>query len=418
MNRLLDSLYSKDKQEIFSEPVDIEEVPDYMDVVKVPMDLSTMRKKLKSGEYFSLDDMEFDFNLMIQNCLAYNNKDTIFYKEGIRMRDQCSSVFKAVRRELVRDGILEEPQSDESLAREIDSELTDLLKSENASDELIEKLQLLSEKAIRLKHGMIRAKRTKQIRLEITKAKKFITRSNNSMESSPVKSMEAATKKGGEAVTATNTESSQSEDEEEEEEETSKAETVSTQQNTPPCSPIKVAGNSASPSGVNRRTAVLFTRKAQAAASLKRTEPLLHHDESNSCDVIAAALPLATSSLISPSQIDGKIKSPKKLSRSRRNNSHSVESNSGLVDDSNANSVPSTSLISTAGLSASSSSIHNSKKSSPSVRDKYRSSDVMSDSFRCYRDQEFGQSSDSDETHISYSDTCSSCSHNNSSDCW
>lgn len=44
------------------------------------MDLSTMRKKLDSGEYPNLVAMEKDFDLMISNCLAYNNKDTVFYR--------------------------------------------------------------------------------------------------------------------------------------------------------------------------------------------------------------------------------------------------------------------------------------------------------------------------------------------------
>lgn len=44
------------------------------------MDLSTMTKKLERSAYGDIDDMEADFQLMIDNCLAYNNKDTVFYK--------------------------------------------------------------------------------------------------------------------------------------------------------------------------------------------------------------------------------------------------------------------------------------------------------------------------------------------------
>lgn len=74
MARLLDAIFQKDTQEIFTEPVDIDEVPDYLSVVTTPMDLSTIRMKLRDGSYPTLDDMENDFNLMVQNCLAYNNK--------------------------------------------------------------------------------------------------------------------------------------------------------------------------------------------------------------------------------------------------------------------------------------------------------------------------------------------------------
>lgn len=44
------------------------------------MDLSTMGKKLDKGQYKTIDDIETDFQLMIDNCLTYNNKDTVFYK--------------------------------------------------------------------------------------------------------------------------------------------------------------------------------------------------------------------------------------------------------------------------------------------------------------------------------------------------
>lgn len=52
------------------------------------MDLQTMEIKIKNSGYANLETFESDFNLMISNCLAYNSKDTIFYKAGIKMRDQ------------------------------------------------------------------------------------------------------------------------------------------------------------------------------------------------------------------------------------------------------------------------------------------------------------------------------------------
>lgn len=404
MHRILDSMHAKDNQEIFTEPVDTDEVPDYMDVVKEPMDLSTMRRKLNLGEYFSLDEMEADFNLMIQNCLAYNNKDTIFYRAGIRMRDQCLPVFKSTRKELIRNGVLEEPQTDESLAREIDNELTDLLKNEDPSEALVDKLQALSEKAQRIKHGMVRGKRTKQIRTEITKVKKAMNRNTSLDDSASKKSKNTSI-----AVERMHTDSSQSDDEEE----VRKEEQSMMQQSTPPCSPLKLANSSASPSGVNRRTAVLFTRKAQAAASLKRTE-LTQPDELIASIAVEDATPHASTSHLSPNQSEVKCKSPRKLGKSKRNNSRSIDSN---LDDATAGAVSSSAQPT---LPTSSSSIGTNKKQSPSARDKYRSSEAMSESFRRYRDRGMlAQSSDSDESQNTLcSATCSSCSQHNSSDCW
>lgn len=263
MSRLLDSICTKDVQEIFTEPVDVEEVPDYKDVVTHPMDLSTMRSKLRDGKYEKLDDMENDFNLMIQNCLAYNNKDTIFYRAGVRMRDQCGPLFKAVRKELIRDGIVEKPQSDESIAHEVDAELISLIEQDLPYEELIPKLQDLMEKSMRIKHGLVRQKRVKNVKAEIIKAKKQSSKGERSNPNSPTK-VTGTPKKRPRSPANT----SQSDDQDEGNKQ------PSTQPSTPSCSPIKNANNSASPSGVNRRTAVLFTRKAKAAANVKKPETM------------------------------------------------------------------------------------------------------------------------------------------------
>lgn len=47
-----------------------------------------MTEKIKDFQYVNVEALETDFNLMISNCLAYNSKETIFYKAGIRMKEQ------------------------------------------------------------------------------------------------------------------------------------------------------------------------------------------------------------------------------------------------------------------------------------------------------------------------------------------
>nr|CAD7442809.1 unnamed protein product [Timema bartmani] len=97
LGHLWEFIQAKDVKEIFSEPVDQTEVLDYSLVVKQPMDLSTMKTKLENLEYKSVDAFEEDFTLMISNCMAYNSKDTMFYKGAVKMRDQCSSIFRQAR---------------------------------------------------------------------------------------------------------------------------------------------------------------------------------------------------------------------------------------------------------------------------------------------------------------------------------
>lgn len=94
-----------------------------------------MRQKLKDGLYPDLSAMEKDFDLMISNCLAYNNKDTVFYKAGVKMRDQCGAIFRQAKKELESSGLLkvdkEGPKNsgtvgEEALASDIDKELESL----------------------------------------------------------------------------------------------------------------------------------------------------------------------------------------------------------------------------------------------------------------------------------------------------
>lgn len=99
------------------------------------------------------------------------------------MRDQCGALFKSVRKELIRDGIVEKPQSDESIAHEVDAELaelTSLIEQELPYEELHPKLQALMEKAMRIKHGLVRQKRIKNVKAEIIRAKKQSSRGDKS----------------------------------------------------------------------------------------------------------------------------------------------------------------------------------------------------------------------------------------------
>ena len=61
---------------IFSEPVDHVAlgIPDYPEIVKTPMDLGTVKRKLDAGEYDEVGPSGFvaDAQLAFENCLLYN----------------------------------------------------------------------------------------------------------------------------------------------------------------------------------------------------------------------------------------------------------------------------------------------------------------------------------------------------------
>lgn len=252
MHRLLDILVQKDTGEIFREPVNMEEVLDYGDIVKFPMDLSTMRTKVETGMYGLLDDFEADFDLMIRNCLAYNDRDTMYYRAGVRMRDQCAPSFKQVRQELEAKGLVAAKKDDEMVGQEIDEEVKRLLQ-EPPTQSLLTGLQMLYERAV-ARHGICKTKRVRVLKAEMTKLTAILEKLAKEEKE------QMAVPEVPEELQRKDKKLKQIKEEVEDEE-------LPVAHRTPPTSPIKgttSAPNSASPSGVNRRTAVLLTRKSQA----------------------------------------------------------------------------------------------------------------------------------------------------------
>ncbi|KAM4747537.1 bromodomain-containing protein 1 isoform 3-T3 [Rhinophrynus dorsalis] len=95
LRSLIDQLQEKDPARIFAHPV-----PDYLEHIKHPMDFSTMKKHIEDQKYKNLNEFEGDFNLIIENCMKYNAKDTIFYRAAVRLRDHGGVLLRQARREL------------------------------------------------------------------------------------------------------------------------------------------------------------------------------------------------------------------------------------------------------------------------------------------------------------------------------
>ncbi|KAJ4462651.1 putative transcriptional activator SPT7 [Paratrimastix pyriformis] len=62
----------KPYSEIFLQPVSRKDAPDYYDVITNPIDISTIRKRLKSGHYTTGAQFFDEFRLMYRNCREYN----------------------------------------------------------------------------------------------------------------------------------------------------------------------------------------------------------------------------------------------------------------------------------------------------------------------------------------------------------
>ena len=53
---------------------------DYYQVIKEPIDLRLIAQKIQSNGYVSLDDMQKDLFLMLQNAKTFNKQNSTIYK--------------------------------------------------------------------------------------------------------------------------------------------------------------------------------------------------------------------------------------------------------------------------------------------------------------------------------------------------
>lgn len=78
----------------FAQPVNRDEVPDYYEVIKEPMDLATMESKLEADAYNTLEDFLYDSRLIFNNCRKYNNETTTYYKNATKLEKFLYSKIK------------------------------------------------------------------------------------------------------------------------------------------------------------------------------------------------------------------------------------------------------------------------------------------------------------------------------------
>ncbi|KAF2459463.1 hypothetical protein BDY21DRAFT_282509 [Lineolata rhizophorae] len=88
----------------FLQRVNKREVPDYYSVIKHPMDMGTMIKKLKSYHYKSKKEFVDDLNLIWANCLQYNaDPQHYLRKKALYMRKETEKLVPLIPDIVVRD---------------------------------------------------------------------------------------------------------------------------------------------------------------------------------------------------------------------------------------------------------------------------------------------------------------------------
>ncbi|XP_023167741.2 bromodomain testis-specific protein-like [Drosophila hydei] len=79
---LLDELVAKKFAMDFMEPVDTAalQVPNYYTIIKRPMDVGTIIKRVQNRYYHRVDDLICDFRLVISNCFTFNRPGDVVYR--------------------------------------------------------------------------------------------------------------------------------------------------------------------------------------------------------------------------------------------------------------------------------------------------------------------------------------------------
>ncbi|XP_046525290.1 transcription intermediary factor 1-alpha isoform X3 [Equus quagga] len=93
--RLLLFLYCHEMSLAFQDPVPLT-VPDYYKIIKNPMDLSTIKKRLQEdySMYTKPEDFVADFRLIFQNCAEFNEPDSEVANAGIKLESYFEELLK------------------------------------------------------------------------------------------------------------------------------------------------------------------------------------------------------------------------------------------------------------------------------------------------------------------------------------
>ncbi len=95
---ILNKLINDQNGWIFKDPVDPVElgVPDYFDVVKHPMDLGLIKKRLDNGFYKDLSSFESDVKLVFDNCILYNGEESDVGLVACALKKQFLGEYQAM----------------------------------------------------------------------------------------------------------------------------------------------------------------------------------------------------------------------------------------------------------------------------------------------------------------------------------
>eukprot|EP00124_Ichthyophonus_hoferi_P000431 Ihof_evm2s16 gene=Ihof_evmTU2s16 len=101
LEQALDLMFKYPGSDAFHCKVDTKEAPGYYDIIKKPMDLSTMRYNVRHTTYVTRFPFLDDMDLMVDNCVTYNGKFHPLVSVGMAMRRAAINYLRMVDSELM-----------------------------------------------------------------------------------------------------------------------------------------------------------------------------------------------------------------------------------------------------------------------------------------------------------------------------
>lgn len=89
LEEILNDLRDLPDMQPFLFPVNAKKVPDYYKIVQSPMDLTTMREKLRQRKYNTREEFLADINQIVDNSSLYNGSSNTITMAAKRLLQKC-----------------------------------------------------------------------------------------------------------------------------------------------------------------------------------------------------------------------------------------------------------------------------------------------------------------------------------------
>ncbi|KAF9174362.1 Bromodomain-containing protein 8 [Mortierella sp. AD010] len=79
---------------VFMQPIKEQDAPGYYYMIKRPMDLKSIKERIRDGQITNADEFHRDVLLMFMNALMYNGEDTEVYQMALAMMNEVEFIIK------------------------------------------------------------------------------------------------------------------------------------------------------------------------------------------------------------------------------------------------------------------------------------------------------------------------------------